>query len=416
MSKSSTTAFYWNGSASRATIIEDAQLNSAVLDREEDRPKPEFVSTLEKLHGDLSSKSHKASRNVLLIAPQQTTAAWLQSARDAAMKRGLRILEVCTASQAAATFLLRSDRISETVVVCNFAEDGFYVDILQRNSNEEFSVFKSHVDTNLVNLRNISIQALLRQTMAPAELASISGESLEKIAAAMVRGETSLHHVGTAPASTDLAPRQQQQLLQPYFERVVEFVQACIRKSGVQTKNVDKLLLVGDCGNFVKLPKMLQPILPNGQQKVVFQKPGHAIAFGAAKMAMSTNGPVLARSTSRLEFSVVDMTNRAQFKSVCAIECDTSLPSTASFHVMTGSKKQEFILLQLDSVEQDETRSRLAELQIGPIDYPRRGHLFEVEVTQDVTGIVRVVATDEITRREHQFFASKGLDIRSSHC
>ena len=197
-------AFHWNGAESQLALIDQGQFHSARLS-ENDSPSysPEVVGIpgeqtsslgprlLTELRRALPPATESLPGNMFFASASPGDASSLAPWSRAAELAGFRLLTAVPASVAAAAYQLRRDHSSRRVLSCNFAHDGCYVDLLERQE-QGFGIAASAVNPSIADIERGSLIGTLQSITQEVRGGELPRSNSKKITQRIPPGENRL--------------------------------------------------------------------------------------------------------------------------------------------------------------------------------------------------------------------------------
>ncbi len=207
--------------------------------------------------------------------------------------------------------------------------------------------------------------------------------------------------------------------IQGYIDLTEREILRCVKESGVSSKDVNVVLLVGGSSMVPAVTDRVRNLFRQGQ-KVDFHEPSKAVALGAAIRAGMLSGegaglnlPPEFRGVSGYAVGVRAVNPESGRITIdVLVKQNTPLPAKVTKVYYTTSTHQDLVTLDfVQSRLSEEKVISLGQLIVGPIAHPRANYPIEVSVHYQEDSTVAVRAYDPQTRVElNHHFKRKGDD------
>ena len=382
---------------------------------------PQEVSAmiLQKLKKDAQNFLGHPVEQVVITVPAYFTDAQRQATKDAGTIAGLEVLRIINEPTAAAlAYGLDKADTEQKILVVDLGGGTFDVSVLQLGNGiyeVKATAGNNHLggddfDNEIVrwmikHFRTTENVDLLKDKMALQRLR----EAAEK---AKVELSTMMSTTINLPfiAADDQGPKHLEiELTRTKFEEMVsaliqatlEPVQRAIKDADLQTKDIDRILLVGGSTRIPAVQRAIQDLF-GGKELDRSVNPDEAVAMGAAVQAGVVGGDV--KDVLLLDVTPLSLgieTLGEVFTKI--IERNTTIPTSKGQEFSTATDGQtsvEIHVLQGERAMAKDNKSLGRFLLTGIPPAPRGVPKIEVSFDIDVNGILKVAAQDRGTGRE----------------
>ncbi|WP_310482419.1 molecular chaperone DnaK [Chamaesiphon sp. VAR_48_metabat_403] len=382
---------------------------------------PQEVSAmiLQKLKKDAQNFLGQPVEQVVITVPAYFTDAQRQATKDAGTIAGLEVLRIINEPTAAAlAYGLDKANTEQKIMVVDLGGGTFDVSILQLGNgiyevkatsgnnhlggddfdNEVVRWMIKHFRTteNIDLLKDKMALQRLREAAekAKVELSTMMSTSINlPFIAANAQGPKHLE--------IELTRTKFEEMVAPLIESTLEPVQRALKDADLQTKDIDRILLVGGSTRIPAVQRAIQNFF-GGKELDRSVNPDEAVAMGAAVQAGVVGGDV--KDVLLLDVTPLSLgieTLGEVFTKI--IERNTTIPTSKAQEFSTATDGQtsvEIHVLQGERAMAKDNKSLGRFLLTGIPPAPRGVPKIEVSFDIDVNGILQVSAQDRGTGRE----------------
>jgi molecular chaperone DnaK len=367
----------------------------------------------------------------VITVPAYFDDAQRQATKDAGKIAGLEVKRILNEPTAAALAYGLDKKKSGRIVVYDLGGGTFDVSILELGSNGVFRVIATAGDTYL---GGEDFDQLLVEKLAADFAAENGGLDLMKDRMALQRlkeqAEKAKHELSSALETEINLPfiaadasgpkhlvrtlkrNELEMLTEPLVERTLEPCRRALADTGLSTKDIDEVLLVGGMTRMPLVQKRVEEFFGKKPHKGV--NPDEVVAAGAAVQGGALSGQVeevLLLDVTPLSLGV-EVGGGIFYK---LIPRNTTIPTQRKEIFTTSIDNQSFVPVHVLQGERDMAADNktLAKFELAPIPPAPRGvPQIEVSFDIDANGIVHVQAKDLGTGKSQsvRVVASSGLD------
>ena len=209
------------------------------------------------------------------------------------------------------------------------------------------------------------------------------------------------------------------------IEKTVLCTTRCLTQSGVESKDVHSILMVGGSSQLPRVARNISSILDFPLSKIRNQNPMFAVSLGASLFAEMHDEnseikdlPICFRGVSGHYVGIQTRDpGTDQLDTDILIEKNLPLPCTVNRTYFTTSADQKYItLILVQKIEKNGNTIPSGKIQIGPLLHPRTNYPIEVVVQMLEDGTLSVKAIDPMMGKEvHQTFTITDDESRIMH-
>ena len=382
---------------------------------------PQEVSAmiLQKLKQDAQNFLGYPIEQVVITVPAYFTDAQRQATKDAGTIAGLEVLRIVNEPTAAAlAYGLDKTDIEQKIMVVDLGGGTFDVSVLQLGNGiyeVKATSGNNHLggddfDNEIVrwmieHFRKTENLDLLKDKMALQRLREAAEKAKVELST-MMSTSINLPFIaadaqGPKHLEIELTRTKFEEMVAPLIEATLEPVQRALKDADLQTKDIDRILLVGGSTRIPAVQRVIQDFF-GGKELDRSVNPDEAVAMGAAVQAGVVGGDV--KDVLLLDVTPLSLgieTLGEVFTKI--IERNTTIPTSNSQEFSTATDGQtsvEIHVLQGERAMAKDNKSlgRFLLKCIPPA--PRGVPKIEVAFDIDVNGILKVSAQDLGTGRE----------------
>ena len=382
---------------------------------------PQEVSAmiLQKLKKDAENFLGHPIQQVVITVPAYFTDAQRQATKDAGTIAGLEVLRIVNEPTAAAlAYGLDKTDIEQKIMVVDLGGGTFDVSVLQLGNGiyeVKATSGNNHLggddfDNEIVrwmieHFRKTENLDLLKDKMALQRLREAAEKAKVELST-MMSTSINLPFIaadaqGPKHLEIELTRTKFEEMVAPLIEATLEPVQRALKDADLQTKDIDRILLVGGSTRIPAVQRVIQDFF-GGKELDRSVNPDEAVAMGAAVQAGVVGGDV--KDVLLLDVTPLSLgieTLGEVFTKI--IERNTTIPTSKGQEFSTATDGQtsvEIHVLQGERAMAKDNKSlgRFLLKCIPPA--PRGVPKIEVAFDIDVNGILKVSAQDLGTGRE----------------
>ena len=382
---------------------------------------PQEVSAmiLQKLKQDAQNFLGYPIEQVVITVPAYFTDAQRQATKDAGTIAGLEVLRIVNEPTAAAlAYGLDKTDIEQKIMVVDLGGGTFDVSVLQLGNGiyeVKATSGNNHLggddfDNEIVrwmieHFRKTENLDLLKDKMALQRLREAAEKAKVELST-MMSTSINLPFIaadaqGPKHLEIELTRTKFEEMVAPLIEATIEPVQRALKDADLQTKDIDRILLVGGSTRIPAVQRVIQDFF-GGKELDRSVNPDEAVAMGAAVQAGVVGGDV--KDVLLLDVTPLSLgieTLGEVFTKI--IERNTTIPTSKGQEFSTATDGQtsvEIHVLQGERAMAKDNKSlgRFLLKCIPPA--PRGVPKIEVAFDIDVNGILKVSAQDLGTGRE----------------
>ena len=382
---------------------------------------PQEVSAmiLQKLKKDAQNFLGHPVEQVVITVPAYFTDAQRQATKDAGTIAGLEVLRIINEPTAAAlAYGLDKANTEQKIMVVDLGGGTFDVSILQLGKGiyeVKATSGNNHLggddfDNEIVrwmikHFRTTENIDLLKDKMALQRLREAAEKAKVELST-MMNTSINLPFIaadaqGPKHMEIELTRTKFEEMVAKLIESTLEPVQRALKDADLQTKDIDRILLVGGSTRIPAVQKAIQDFF-GGKELDRSVNPDEAVAMGAAVQAGVVGGDV--KDVLLLDVTPLSMgieTLGEVFTKI--IERNTTIPTSKGQEFSTATDGQtsvEIHVLQGERAMAKDNKSLGRFLLTGIPPAPRGVPKIEVSFDIDVNGILKVSAQDRGTGRE----------------
>ncbi|MBE9042942.1 molecular chaperone DnaK [Pleurocapsales cyanobacterium LEGE 10410] len=396
---------------------------------------PQEISAmiLQKLKADAESFLGEPVTEVVITVPAYFTDAQRQATKDAGTIAGLEVLRIVNEPTAAALAygLDKQDR-EENILVFDLGGGTFDVSILQLG-NGVFEVKATAGNNHLGgdDFDNVVVRWMIKTFYAQEEIDLRTDKmALQRMREAAEKAKIELSvaqttsinlpfitadETGPKHIELELSRAKFEELSKALIQKTLEPVKQALKDSGLQPKEIDRIILVGGSTRIPAVQTAIQTIF-EGMQIDRSVNPDEAVAAGAAIQAGVLGGEV--EDVLLLDITPLSLgieTLGEVFTKI--IEKNTTVPTSKSQIFSTAADGQtsvEIHALQGERAMAKDNKSLGKFLLTGIPVAPRGMPQIEVSFEIDVNGILQVSAQDKGTGKQQSITISNTGGLSSS--
>ena len=382
---------------------------------------PQEVSAmiLQKLKQDAQNFLGYPIEQVVITVPAYFTDAQRQATKDAGTIAGLEVLRIVNEPTAAAlAYGLDKADTEQKIMVVDLGGGTFDVSVLQLGNGiyeVKATSGNNHLggddfDNEIVrwmikHFRKTENLDLLKDKMALQRLREAAEKAKVELST-MMSTSINLPFIaadaqGPKHLEIELTRTKFEEMVAPLIEATLEPVQRALKDADLQTKDIDRILLVGGSTRIPAVQRAIQDFF-GGKELDRSVNPDEAVAMGAAVQAGVVGGDV--KDVLLLDVTPLSLgieTLGEVFTKI--IERNTTIPTSKGQEFSTATDGQtsvEIHVLQGERAMAKDNKSLGRFLLTGIPPAPRGVPKIEVAFDIDVNGILKVSAQDLGTGRE----------------
>jgi molecular chaperone DnaK len=383
---------------------------------------PQEVSAmiLQKLKKDAQNFLGQPIEQVVITVPAYFTDAQRQATKDAGTIAGLEVLRIINEPTAAALAygLGKENDEEQKILVVDLGGGTFDVSVLQLGNGiyeVKATSGNNHLggddfDNEIVrwmikHFRTTENVDLLKDKMALQRLREAAEKAKIELST-MMSTSINLPFIaadaqGPKHLEIELTRTKFEEMVAPLIQSTLEPVQRALKDADLQTKDIDRILLVGGSTRIPAVQRAIQDFF-GGKELDRSVNPDEAVAMGAAVQAGVVGGDV--KDVLLLDVTPLSLgieTLGEVFTKI--IERNTTIPTSKGQEFSTATDGQtsvEIHVLQGERAMAKDNKSLGRFLLTGIPPAPRGVPKIEVSFDIDVNGILKVSAQDRGTGRE----------------
>ncbi len=382
---------------------------------------PQEVSAmiLQKLKKDAQNFLGHPVEQVVITVPAYFTDAQRQATKDAGTIAGLEVLRIINEPTAAAlAYGLDKADTEQKILVVDLGGGTFDVSVLQLGNGiyeVKATSGNNHLggddfDNEIVrwmikHFRTTENVDLLKDKMALQRLREAAEKAKVELST-MMSTTINLPFIaadaqGPKHLEIELTRTKFEEMVSALIQATLEPVQRALKDADLQTKDIDRILLVGGSTRIPAVQRAIQDLF-SGKELDRSVNPDEAVAMGAAVQAGVVGGDV--KDVLLLDVTPLSLgieTLGEVFTKI--IERNTTIPTSKGQEFSTatdGQSSVEIHVLQGERAMAKDNKSLGRFLLTGIPPAPRGVPKIEVSFDIDVNGILKVAAQDRGTGRE----------------
>jgi molecular chaperone DnaK len=382
---------------------------------------PQEVSAmiLQKLKKDAQNFLGEPVEQAVITVPAYFTDAQRQATKDAGTIAGLEVLRIINEPTAAAlAYGLDKANTEQKILVVDLGGGTFDVSVLQLgngiyevkatsgNNHLGGDDFDNEIVRWLIkHFRTTENVDLLKDKMALQRLREAAEKAKVELSTMMSTSINlpfiSADASGPKHLEIELTRTKFEEMVAPLIESTLEPVQRALKDADLQTRDIDRILLVGGSTRIPAVQRAIQDFF-GGKELDRSVNPDEAVAMGAAVQAGVVGGDikdVLLLDVTPLSLGIETLGE--VFTKI--IERNTTIPTSKGQEFSTATDGQtsvEIHVLQGERAMAKDNKSLGRFLLTGIPPAPRGVPKIEVSFDIDVNGILKVSAQDRGTGRE----------------
>ena len=399
-----------------------------IIDGKKITPQEIGSAVLQKLKAAAEAYLGEKVTDAVITVPAYFNDAQRQATKDAGQIAGLNVRRIINEPTAAALAYGLDKKTNETIAVFDFGGGTFDVSILEvgdgivevKSTNGDTMLGGDNIDEKIINHLTSEFKSqygidLYSDKMALQRLKE-AAEKCKIELSATTETEINLPYI-TADATgpkhlvLKMTRAKLESLCEDIFRKLFEPCKKALADAGINTSNIDEVVLVGGSTRIPKVQQMVKDFFGKEPNKSV--NPDEVVAIGAA-----IQGGVLAGDvTDVLLLDVTPLSLGIETQGGVAtriIERNTTIPTRKSQVFSTAEDSQSAVDINIVQGEREFAKDNksLGRFRLEGITPAPRG-VPQIEVTFDIdaNGIVHVSATDKSTGKEQKISISNSSGL-----